>query len=194
MVVVAVILSSCFSILPSWLLVPGLCYSELMEDCTGYGVNPACWVCFLQSFRVYFLFWELHLQLLCACLLLSVFKKSLFQGLVLRNDLEFMMSVIQFISEVWLCMFVFVCVCWYTYHPCHLHVHEWRIWMLLPTQETLIHLSTKKRYTHTYMHTHTHTHTHRHSYRWSMSVWHPLFISPSYHPSQHASYFLFSRS
>lgn len=50
---------------------------------------------------------------------------------------------------------MFVCVCLYMYHPCHLHVHEWRIWMLLPTQETLIHLSTKKRYTHTYMHTHT---------------------------------------
>lgn len=48
-----------------------------------------------------------------------------------------------------------VCVWRYMYHPCHLHVHEWRIWMLLPTQETLIHLSTKTRYTHTYMHTHT---------------------------------------
>lgn len=78
-VVVAVVLSCFFSILPSRFLVPDLCSSELMIVCTGYGVK-SCLVefCFLQSFRVYFLFWVLHLQLLCARLLLSVFKKSLF--------------------------------------------------------------------------------------------------------------------
>lgn len=43
------------------------------------------------------------------------------------------------------------CVCgWCIHPPCHLYVHEWRMRMLLPSQETLIHLSTK-RYTHTFV-------------------------------------------
>lgn len=41
-----------------------------------------------------------------------------------------------------MCKFVRVLLsaCQYVYHPCHIHVHEWRILMLPFTQEILLHL------------------------------------------------------
>lgn len=93
-------------------------------------------------------------------------EKSFFEGVLLISGIKFMQSTIHIISVivyVCVCVSLWVCLCLCVGrcmdHPCHLHVREWRIWMLLPSQESLIHLSTKKRYTHIYEHTHTHTGT-----------------------------------
>lgn len=50
-----------------------------------------------------------------------------------------------------MCKFVrvFLSVCQYMYHPCHIHVHEWRILMLPFTQEILLHLKEEVHTSHT---------------------------------------------
>lgn len=125
---------------------------------------------------VHFLFWKL-----AAFVFSAAFPPNSLAGLAFSKALSSFDEVKRVLSAIQGCDYVFMCVrsCgwWCTHHPFCLHVHEWRMWMLLPTQETLFHSSAKKRYTPTHLWTHTLTHTQAVTYEAWLCMMSPIPIT-----------------